>query len=489
MIDNTLKDLLNKEKSRLNNDIELIASENYPSQDILDLEGSVASVKYAEGYPAKRHYAGCEVIDKIENYAIDKAKELFQVNFANVQPLSGTHANTCAYYAFAKPGKFDNQRILSMSLDDGGHLSHGCKFTHSGTFYNFEHYTLTNESISLFNIMKKLYKFNPRILVVGFSAYSKRVDFQKIREIVDRYNKMWERVTADIFKNRESTPIENGWHTLCQRYEGYRECPAYDVKKGDTAESFYARHKCILMVDMAHFAGFVAAHLWKDKYDPTKWADVVTTTTHKTLRGPRSALILWNDETYTPWINQAVFPANAGGPNEAHIAAKAQCFIEALQSKYRVYMEQVYRNMQALLKGIRSQDPDEHIRFIAGGSENHLALLDIRGTGLLGQEAEDRLHSYGIITNKNMIAGDVSPSKCTGLRIGTAAITTRGFTEGMCYELGKCIVDILNKNNTPEGTVDFLDEKIKQTVKMSLEKVGDFYVPKNMALPNPDNIA
>ena len=303
MINQKIQNIVDKEKVKLNNELVLIASENYPSQDILDLMGSVCSVPYTEGYPlsvskAGRHYAGCEVIDELEEYCIEKATELFGVKFANVQPMSGSHANTCVYYAFCKPG----DRTLSASLSTMAHLTHGSKFTHSGRFYENHNYELVNEMLDYDELKKRLYEVKPRLLITGYSAYSHKIDFQKIREIVDEYNTNLEIDT--IFPEDASLSDE-------------------EINK------LYDQNKCILWTDMAHFSGFIAAHVWEDKYDPTKWADVVTTTTHKTLRGPRSAIILWNNPDYCKKINQAVFPANGGGCNQAATAAKAQAFIEA----------------------------------------------------------------------------------------------------------------------------------------------------------------
>lgn len=437
MIDPTLNNIVNEEKYKLNNELVLIASENYPSQDILDLMGSVCSVPYTEGYPINvskqgRHYAGCEVIDKLENLCIEKAKELFRVNFANVQPMSGSHANTCVYYAFCKPG----DRTLSASLSTMAHLTHGSKFTHSGRFYENHNYELVNEKLDYDEIKKRLYEVKPRLLITGYSAYSLKIDFQRIREIVDEYN--------------ESLRIEL-----------VSEVSAEEIEK------VYETKKCILWTDMAHFSGFIAAHVWEDKYDPTKWADVVTTTTHKTLRGPRSAIILWNNEEYCKKINQAVFPANAGGTNQAAVAAKAQAFIEALQPEFKSYIEDVHTNMQALIEGVKSIDTEHKLRFVTSDkTENHMILLDVKGTGLTGKEAEDILTANHIICNKNMITGDIKPSECTGIRLGTAAITTRGFDGDMSYQLGQIIARIILKKE---------DKDISFEIQRLLDIVGPFY--------------
>ena len=440
MIDTKLNQIVNKEKDKLNNELVLIASENYPSQDILDLMGSVCSVPYTEGYPKDvsaqgRHYAGCEIIDELEDYCIEKAKELFRVNFANVQPMSGSHANTCVYYAFCKPG----DRTLSGNLNELAHLTHGSKFTHSGRFYENHNYELIDEKLDYDEIKKRLYEVKPRLLITGYSAYSHKIDFRKIREIVDQYNTDLEIDT--VFP--EDMTVE-------------------EVQKA------YEAKKCILWTDMAHFSGFIAAHVWEDKYDPTKWADVVTTTTHKTLRGPRSAIILWNNPDYCKKINQAVFPANGGGCNQAATAAKAQAFIEAATPEFKHYIEQVHTNMQALIEGIKEIDTEKKLRFVSGDiTENHMILIDVKGAGLLGKEAENMLTRCHIICNKNMISGDIRPSECTGIRLGTAAITTRGFTEQMSKELGSIIAKILLKQITFDNA--------ELQVKILLTTIGEFY--------------
>lgn len=440
MIDKKLQVIVDKEKNKLNDELVLIASENYPSQDILDLMGSVCSVPYTEGYPKDvsaqgRHYAGCEIIDELEDYCIEKAKELFRVNFANVQPMSGSHANTCVYYAFCKPG----DRTLSGNLNELAHLTHGSKFTHSGRFYENHNYELVDEVLDYDEIKKRLYEVKPRLLITGYSAYSHKIDFQKIREIVDQYNTDLEIDT--VFP--EDMTVEE-------------------------AQKAYESKKCILWTDMAHFSGFIAAHLWENKYDPTQWADVVTTTTHKTLRGPRSAIILWNNPDYCKKINQAVFPANGGGCNQAATAAKAQAFIEAATPEFKHYMEQVHTNMQALIEGIKEIDTEKKLRFVSGDiTENHMILVDVKGASLLGKEAEDMLTRCHIICNKNMISGDIKPSECTGIRLGTAAITTRGFTEQMSKELGNIIAKILLKQITFDNA--------ELQVKVLLTTVGDFY--------------
>lgn len=467
MIDEVIKYLEKQETDRLNNDIELIASENYPSQDILDLLGSHFSVKYAEGYPKLiskqgRHYAGCEIINLIEKYAIDKATGLFQCKYANVQPHSGSQANQAVYSALLNPG----DTVLAMSLEAGGHLTHISKASSTGTIYNPVYYGLDEKGyINYKEIEEKLYSKHPRLLIVGASAYPRIIDFERIRNIVDEYNQtIFDKMMMD------NLTTENGEVVF---------------KLDDSFDNT----KCYIMVDMAHIAGLVAAFVHPS---PLPYADVVTSTTHKTLRGPRGGLILWNDEELCSKLNSGVFPKTQGGPNEALVAAKAQCFIEALHPEFKNYAEQVVLNMQYLIDGIKEID-SKKIRFVTGGSDNHLALLNLKETGLTGLEAEERLTSYGIITNKNMIAGDTKPSTCTGLRIGTAAITTRGFNENMCYELGKCIARILLKKDVPEETIDFEEFEIKEKLKKMMDKVGPFYDRKIEIQDNdptpPDTLA
>jgi len=463
MTDSTLEELEIEETKRLNDGIELIASENYPSQDILDLLGSHFSVKYAEGFPKKiskqgRHYAGCEVIDKLEEYTIEKACELFECNYANVQPHSGSQANQAVYSGLLKPG----DTVLGMGLEYGGHLTHFSKASSTGSIYNAFYYGLDeNGELNYDEIKEKLEKHHPRLLVVGASAYSKRIDYERIRKIVDEYNEN----------------LRNEYEIRARNSEGGYEA-VIDWYLDD-------EYKCYLMSDSAHVMGFIAAHLWKDKYNPLKWCDVVTSTTHKTLRGPRGGIILWNDKNLCSKLNSGVFPKIQGGPNEALVAAKCQCFIEALRPSFRDYMEQVYINMQALINGIKKEDTEEKIKFIGGGSENHMVLINLRDTGINGKQAEDLLTSYDIICNKNMMIGDSKPSKSSAIRVGTAAITTRGFDENMCYELGRIMARILlrKKNVVENGVVDFEEQSIRPRLKKMLEKVGPFYkVEKQSAI-------
>ena len=312
-----------------------------------------------------------------------------------------------------------------------------------------------------YEIEKKLYIYHPRLLVVGASAYSRIIDFERIRKIVDEYNNTKQVVTihSDNLPDRKT--------------EIYPNSPFFN--------------NCYLMIDMAHIAGLVAAGLHPS---PIPYADIVTSTTHKTLRGPRGGLILWNDASLCNKLNSGVFPKTQGGANQATIAAKAQCFIEANTVEFKKYAKQILLNMQALIKGIKAADKDNLFSFISGGSDNHLVLLNIKKLGIFGKEAEDRLTSYGIICNKNMIEDDTKPSECTGLRFGTAAITTRGFDEEMCFELGQIITKILLiPNKIEDGTISLEKESIKMKLSKMLEKVGPFYKQNDTFIPDSPDIA
>ena len=377
-----IEDCIAEETNLINHKINLIASENLPSQRVFNALGSILSQRYSEGYPGKRYYAGNEVIDKVEIYAIEKACELFQCNFANVQPHSGSQANAAAIMAFCKPG----DTILGMSLDAGGHLTHGAPFSFSGKFYHAEHYGVDeNGYLDYEELHEKLYEYQPKLLIVGCSAYSRIIDYNYIRTMLDEYNK--------------------------------------------------THNKCYLMVDMAHIAGLVATG-----YHPTPlpYADVVTTTTHKTLRGPRGGLILWNNPEYTKKINSALFPGIQGGPNNALTAAKAICFEEALQPEFNEYIKQVIANMSELIRGMKEYG----IEVITGGSDNHQCLINVRHNNLDGATVQKLLEEYNIICDKNRISGDIKSD--SGIRLGTAMITTQGYKEEDCYHLGQKIGKIIS---------------------------------------------
>lgn len=384
-MDKLLQDALNKEKRRQENNIELIASENYVSKSVLELQGSILTNKYAEGYPNKRYYGGCEYVDIFESLAIDYAKKLFGAKFANVQPHSGSSANMAVYKALLNNG----DKVMGMNLDHGGHLTHGYKLNFSGKEYNIVSYNVSKETemIDYDEFEMLAIKEKPKMIIAGASAYSRIIDFAKIREICDK-------------------------------------CGA------------------IMMVDMAHIAGLVATGLHPS---PVKYADVVTSTTHKTLRGPRGGLILTNDEEIAKKIDKTIFPGIQGGPLMHVIAAKAQCFYEAIQPEFKSYQLQVLKNIKAM--------SDEFIKMgyhvISGGTDNHLILLDVLSIGINGLEAEVALDKIHITVNKNTIPNETLKANVTsGIRIGSAAMTTRGLKEEdfikIAQIIDKCLKNIDN---------------------------------------------
>ena len=397
-MDKLLQDALNKERKRQENNIELIASENYVSKSVLELQGSILTNKYAEGYPNKRYYGGCEYIDIFESLAIDYAKKLFGAKFANVQPHSGSSANMAVYKALLNNG----DKVMGMNLDHGGHLTHGYKLNFSGKEYNIVSYNVNKETemIDYEEFEKLAIKEKPKMIIAGASAYSRIIDFAKIREICDK-------------------------------------CGA------------------IMMVDMAHIAGLVATGLHPS---PIEYADVVTSTTHKTLRGPRGGLILTNDEEISKKIDKTIFPGLQGGPLMHVIAAKAQCFYEALQPEFKDYQLQVLKNIKAM--------SDEFIKMgyhvISGGTDNHLILLDILSIGINGLEAEVALDKIHITVNKNTIPNETLKANVTsGIRIGSAAMTTRGLKEEDFIEVAriidKCLKNINNEDIQKELEKDVLN--------------------------------
>lgn len=406
-------DLIEQENQRQEDEICLIASENYTSKNIMRAQGSCLTQKYAEGYPGHRYYAGCEIVDKIEQAAIDNACELFDCKFANVQPHSGASANLAVLKAFCNAG----DTILGMSLDEGGHLTHGAKPTISEKWFDAIQYGLDdNGYLNYDEIKMKLYSYNPRLLIVGASAYPRVIDFKRIRDILDEYN-----------------------DSFARAYQAENEL-ALDV------EEIIEKFGCKLMVDMAHIAGLVAAGLHQS---PLPYADVVTSTTHKTLRGPRGGIVLWNNEKYTKKINSAVFPGCQGGPLEHVIAGKAVCFAEALQTEFKDYASQVIKNIKAMEKVFHNRD----VKMISGGSDNNLILLDLSDKKFSGKDLENKLSAIGIITNKNAIHNDPKPkTETSGIRIGTAAITTRGANENDCHWIANKICDIIE---ILDGTFDY----------------------------------
>lgn len=403
---NKVFDLIEKERKRQEGEICLIASENYVSKDIMKAVGSILTNKYAEGYPEHRYYGGCRYIDEIEQYAIDKCKELFKCNWANVQPHSGSQANQAVYLALCKPG----DTILGMDLNAGGHLTHGSKVSASGKLYNAVSYGLDkNGYLNYDEIKEKLYQYQPRILIVGASAYSRIIDFERIKKIVDDYN--YFRCT-DVYALEKFSDLD-----LSKEYEA---------------------KKCYLMVDMAHIAGLVATGLHPS---PLPYADVVTSTTHKTLRGTRGGIILSNDEELGKKIDKAVFPGIQGGPLEHVIAGKAICFEEALQPEFKQYQEQVLKNIKAMEQVFN----DRKVKMVSNGSDNHLILLDLRDKGISGKQLEDALSDIGIVVNKNAIKDDPRPKvETSGIRLGTACITTRGADKQVAQWIAHLICDVID---------------------------------------------
>ncbi|WP_406565081.1 serine hydroxymethyltransferase [Lacticaseibacillus paracasei] len=367
---------IHNEEERQEHNIELIASENIVSPAVRAAQGSVLTNKYSEGYPGHRYYGGNQYIDVVENLAIDRAKKLFGAEFANVQPHSGSQANMATYRAFLE----DGDKVLAMDLTDGGHLTHGSPVSFSGQEYHFYHYGLDpkTEQLNYTKIREQAEQVQPRMIVAGASAYSREIDFKKFREIADHVG-------------------------------------------------------AFLMVDMAHIAGLVAAGL---HMNPVPYADVVTTTTHKTLRGPRGGLILAKAQ-YGKAINSALFPGIQGGPLDHVVAAKAVALGEALQPSFKTYAQHILDNMQAMVSGF---EEDPHLRLISGGSDNHMVLIDVTGYGVNGRQVQDLLDEVGITTNKNQIPGEQNgPFKTSGIRVGTAAITTRGFTADESKRVGELI--------------------------------------------------
>ncbi|HBP98422.1 serine hydroxymethyltransferase [Leuconostoc lactis] len=378
---------IQQEGARQNRTIELIASENFASKGVRAAQGSVLTNKYAEGYPYKRYYGGTEYVDVIEQLAIDRLKALFGAEYANVQPHSGSQANAAAYMAFLKPG----DRILGMDLDAGGHLTHGAKVSFSGKMYESFTYGLDpeTEQLDYEAIAQQAREVQPQMIVAGASAYSRIIDFDKFRAIAD-------------------------------------EVGAY------------------LMVDMAHIAGLVAAGLHPN---PVGIADVVTSTTHKTLRGPRGGVIL-SQEKYAKQLNSAIFPGSQGGPLEHVIAGKAIAFGEALQPEFKTYAAQIIKNAQAMAE-VFSETED--IRVVAGGTDNHLFNLDLTKTGLNGKQTQELLDSVSITTNKEALPNEtLSPFVTSGIRIGTPAITTRGFKEDDARRVAELIVTAIHNYDDPK---------------------------------------
>ena len=395
--DKELFDSISKEFVRQKNHIELIASENIVSRAVLEAQGSVLTNKYAEGYPSKRYYGGCENVDIAENLAIERAKELFNADYANVQPHSGSSANAAAFLALLKP----NDTILGMSLDHGGHLTHGSKVNFSGRNYKSVQYGLHPETNDInYDEVRSLAKqYNPKLIIAGFSAFSGIVDWKKFRDIADEVG-------------------------------------------------------AFFLVDMAHVSGLIAADLYPS---PIPYADVVTSTTHKTLRGPRSGIILAKkNEEIEKKLNSAVFPGSQGGPLMHVIAAKAICFKEALDPEFKSYIQQVMDNAKIMAKTIIENGID----VVTNGTENHIVLVDLRNKNITGKDLEHVLGSINITVNKNSVPNDTaSPFVTSGIRIGTPAVTTRGFKETEIIQISNWISSIINDFGNVE-----LQNKIKKEV-------------------------
>lgn len=401
--DKEICELMEKELKRQEEGIELIASENFASKAVMEAMGSHLTNKYAEGYPGKRYYGGCGVVDQVEEIARNRAKELFGAEHVNVQPHSGSQANMAVYFTILKPG----DTVLGMDLSHGGHLTHGSPVNFSGKLFNFVSYGVDSETerIDYKNVRDLALKHKPKLIVAGASAYSRVIDFKKLREICDEVN-------------------------------------AY------------------FMVDMAHIAGLVAAGVHPS---PFPHADIVTTTTHKTLRGPRGGAIMCKKE-FAADIDRAVFPGMQGGPLMHIIAAKAACFYEAMQPEFKEYANQVIKNAKALENSLK----EEGFRLVAGGTDNHLLLIDVKAScGISGKKAERLLDEINITANKNAIPFDSEkPFKASGIRVGTPAMTTKGFKEEDFIEVGKIIAYRLKNEETEE-----IKEACLKRVKALTDKV------------------
>ncbi|XQE48102.1 serine hydroxymethyltransferase [Staphylococcus aureus] len=394
--DKVIAEAIEREFQRQNSNIELIASENFVSEAVMEAQGSVLTNKYAEGYPGRRYYGGCEFVDVTESIAIDRAKALFGAEHVNVQPHSGSQANMAVYLVALEMG----DTVLGMNLSHGGHLTHGAPVNFSGKFYNFVEYGVDKdtERINYDEVHKLALEHKPKLIVAGASAYSRTIDFKKFKEIADEVNAK-------------------------------------------------------LMVDMAHIAGLVAAGLHPN---PVEYADFVTTTTHKTLRGPRGGMILCKEE-YKKDIDKTIFPGIQGEPLEHVIAAKAVAFGEALENNFKTYQQQVVKNAKVLAEALIN----EGFRIVSGGTDNHLVAVDVKGSiGLTGKEAEETLDSVGITCNKNTIPFDQEkPFVTSGIRLGTPAATTRGFDEKAFEEVAK-IISLALKNSKDEEKLQQAKERV-----------------------------
>ena len=386
-VDIEVAQAIESERERQNSHIELIASENWVSDAVLEAMGSILTNKYAEGYPGKRYYGGCECVDVVEDLARDRAKELFGCDYANVQPHSGAQANMAVFFAMLNPG----DKVLGMNLDHGGHLSHGSPVNMSGKYFNVVFYGVEDDGFINYDKVREIaVKEQPKLIVAGASAYARTIDFKKFREIAD-------------------------------------EVGAY------------------LMVDIAHIAGLVAAGVHPS---PIPYADVVTTTTHKTLRGPRGGMILCNQEAADKFnFNKAIFPGIQGGPLMHVIAGKAVAFKEALQPEFKAYQEQIVKNAKALCEGLMKRG----VKIVSGGTDNHLMLVDLSGTDISGKDLEKRMDRAHITCNKNTIPNDPrSPFVTSGVRLGTPAVTTRGMVEEDMDVIAEAIALVIESEDNVE---------------------------------------
>jgi glycine hydroxymethyltransferase len=398
MADEIVESYFRKEEKRQNEGIELICSENYPSKAVREAQASIFTAKYAEGYPGHRYYGGCENVDAVETIAIERVCQLFHCAFANVQPHSGSQANFAAYHALINPG----DTVLSLELNDGGHLTHGSPVSFSAQMYHFTHYPLGADGHLDYDVIGQcLDRDNPALFLAGYSAYPYAIDFKRMREEIDKHNA-------------------------------------------------HSSIHCYFMVDMAHIAGIIAAGFCQN---PCDYADVVTSTTHKTLRGPRGGIILTNDAELAKKINKAIFPYTQGGPLEHVIAAKAVCFGEDLKPEFKTYIQGVLDNTKACDQELAK------LGCAVSGTDNHLLLLNVlKSFNLTGKEAQLKLEAIGITTNKNMLHGDtLKPTETSGLRIGFAAPTSRGCTAKDAKMIADLIVQVL-KDPSPD------DDKYHQTV-------------------------
>ena len=388
--DPVIADIMARELGRQRANLELIASENIVSPAVMAAMGSMLTNKYAEGYPGKRYYGGCEFVDQIENVCIDRAKELFGAKYANVQPHSGSQANNAAYLALCKPG----DTVMGMDLSNGGHLTHGCPANFSGKFYNIVPYGCDPATgrIDYDEVRALALKHRPRMIIAGASAYPRVIDFARFGEIA-------------------------------------KECGAY------------------LMVDMAHIAGLVAAG---EHPSPIPYADVVTTTNHKTLRGPRGGMIFTNDEAIAKKINSAIFPGGQGGPLMHVIAAKAVALKEALQPEFKEYQHAIVENARIIAEVLEARG----VKLVTGGTDNHLMLVDLRDEAISGRELEERLDRVRITVNKNKIPGDPRPaSETSGIRVGTPAVTARGFRAAEAKEVGEMLALAIHDFDAKQGEI------------------------------------